>query len=274
MKLLKRILCAALAVFIITSAVTAVAAPVTATPTKSSILINNKSVQIQGYNIAGNNYFKLRDVAMAMNTSGSAFAVQWDENSNAIWLKRGQPYLPIGGELSFTEVKDAQAEPATAKVYVNGKEAPLTAYNIAGYNYFKLRDLGMWIDFGVTYDAEKDTIHIDGTHPYYVANILSVIPDAYYDGSSGKTTYNAADVGNITITGISMTSYEITGKNLTAEKGLPMFRGVIGTFVSQPDQVMVALEKSRNQGKQTVEIDGINVACMYFGQEMTVEISW
>ena len=33
----------------------------------------------------------------------------------------------------------------------------LTAYNIGGSNYFMLRDLAPYLDFGVNYDAETRT---------------------------------------------------------------------------------------------------------------------
>ena len=38
------------------------------------------------YNINGNNYFKLRDLAMALNYSERTFAIAWDSASNAIHI--------------------------------------------------------------------------------------------------------------------------------------------------------------------------------------------
>jgi len=42
----------------------------------------------------------------------------------------------------------------------------LSAYNIGGSNYFKLRDLGQFIDFNVGYSNAEKCISIDTTKSY------------------------------------------------------------------------------------------------------------
>ncbi len=54
----------------------------------------------------------------------------------------------------------------TGSILLNGKEIELTAYNIDGYNYFKLRDLASAINFGVTWNGNTNTIGIDTTVGY------------------------------------------------------------------------------------------------------------
>lgn len=49
---------------------------------------------------------------------------------------------------------------------VNGEKKSFDAYNIAGNNYFKLRDLGQAFDFGVGWDGEAQTISIDTSAGY------------------------------------------------------------------------------------------------------------
>ena len=49
----------------------------------------------------------------------------------------------------------------SAKVYLNGEELPITAYNIDGNNYFKLRDIAKEINFGITWDGTTNTVGID-----------------------------------------------------------------------------------------------------------------
>ena len=51
-------------------------------------------------------------------------------------------------------------------IYVNGVQVSMTAYNINGNNYVKLRDIGKAVDFGVTYDAATNSVHIDPEAPY------------------------------------------------------------------------------------------------------------
>jgi hypothetical protein len=49
---------------------------------------------------------------------------------------------------------------------MNGAEIQLTAYNIGGNNYFKLRDIGKTFDFSTTYDDANKAIMIDTSLPY------------------------------------------------------------------------------------------------------------
>ena len=50
----------------------------------------------------GNNYFKLRDVAMMLNGSGKQFAVDYDDVMKSVSITTGKPYTAIGGELTGT----------------------------------------------------------------------------------------------------------------------------------------------------------------------------
>jgi hypothetical protein len=58
------------------------------------------------------------------------------------------------------------AIPTTSKITLDGKEVSFTAYNIGDNNYFKLRDIGAALDFGVTWDGENNTIVIDTSKGY------------------------------------------------------------------------------------------------------------
>lgn len=42
----------------------------------------------------------------------------------------------------------------------------MTAYSIGGNNYVRLRDIGRAVNFGVTYDAATNSVHIDSTQSY------------------------------------------------------------------------------------------------------------
>ena len=79
--------------------ISAASAGVTAKPTNSSVFINGIAVDFTAYNIGGNNYFKLRDLAAALNSTEKKFSVRYDGASKRIYLETGQVYSPIGGEL-------------------------------------------------------------------------------------------------------------------------------------------------------------------------------
>ena len=147
---------------------TAPAAPATveAVPTTSTVLVNGTSIEFEAYNINGNNYFKLRDLAQAVNNTEKNFEVTWDGENNAINLISNTPYTPVGGELAKGDGTAKVATLTTSKIYKDGEEISLTAYNINDNNYFKLRDIAKAFDIGVTWDGETNTIIIDTSASY------------------------------------------------------------------------------------------------------------
>lgn len=136
----------------------------TATPTTSKVLVDGKQVAFEAYNINGNNYFKLRDIAMALNGTPNNFEVGWDSENNAIKMLSGEKYTVVGGELAVSANPTAkQATLSTSAVYLDGEEIQLTAYNIGGNNYFKLRDIGDALYIPITWDPNTNTIGIDAS---------------------------------------------------------------------------------------------------------------
>ena len=55
------------------------------------------------------------------------------------------------------------AEPTWQNIYVDGAQVSMTAYNIAGNNYVKLRDIGQGVGFNVYW---QDGVQIDTGAPY------------------------------------------------------------------------------------------------------------
>lgn len=139
----------------------------TAKPTSASVVVNGKPMAFEAYTINDNNYFKLRDLAMAVNGSGKQFAVSWDAGKNAINLISASAYTPVGGEMTVSgQSKTTTGKLPTSKIYKDGQEVQLTAYNIGGNNYFKLRDIAQAFNIGVTWDGKTKTIGIDTSINY------------------------------------------------------------------------------------------------------------
>ncbi|WP_438434847.1 stalk domain-containing protein [Gorillibacterium sp. sgz500922] len=132
-----------------------------AVPSVSKVLVNGKSVSFEAYSINNSTYFKLRDLAKAVNGTEKGFEVGWDGEHNAISLTSGEAYTAVGGELAVSaNLKTKKATLSSAKVYLDDEEIQLTAYTIGGNNYFKLRDLAKALDMAVTFDAKTNTIGI------------------------------------------------------------------------------------------------------------------
>lgn len=143
------------------------AAPIAAAPTASTVLVNGEKKAFDAYNIEGNNYFKLRDLAYVLSGTDKRFEVSWDAAANAISLTSGKAYTTVGGEMAAQENPvQSDAVLSASKILLDGKEISLTAYTINGNNYFKLRDLGQTFDFGVGWNGEAQTISIDTSTGY------------------------------------------------------------------------------------------------------------
>jgi len=137
-------------------------------PTASKIFVNGKEVVFEAYNIGGNNYFKLRDLAAVLNGTEKQFSVGWNEASNSITLTSGQGYSAVGGEMTSKGIGSTIPTWTDSKITLDGNEASFTAYNLDGNNYFKLRDIGTALDFAVEWDGARNTIVIDTSRGYTV----------------------------------------------------------------------------------------------------------
>lgn len=147
--------------------------------TNSPVYINGSIVPFEAYNINGNNYFKLRDIAYYLNGTESQFGVDWSESTNSINLSTGTPYTPVGGEgeLRFGSYTFYVYD-ANPSVTVNYDPVYMQAYNIQGNNYFKLRDLGNAVGFGVDWSEELQSVIIY-TNPQYQYVQQSAAYDEY-----------------------------------------------------------------------------------------------
>ena len=137
-----------------------------AVPTASAVKIDGKQVDFQAYNIDGNNYFKLRDLAFALNNTTSEFNITWDAEKNLIQLIQNTSYEAVGNELEKNTAPFKTITENKSVIMVDSKEVTLQAYNIDGNNYFKLRDIGELIDFSVNWDSVNSIISIETDKGY------------------------------------------------------------------------------------------------------------
>ena len=172
--------------------------PLYAEATNDTIVVSSSADQPDAhpvrpavYKIMGNNYFKLRDVAMMLNGSGRQFAVDYDDAAKTVSITSGKPYAPIGGELTGAASESASARPTNNGILIDGEPVALTVFKIDGANYFKLRDLGMALDFYVGYDDGTKTVTVSGRKGYEKEADGAQVPfaaqcirtDGYHDGA-------------------------------------------------------------------------------------------
>ena len=108
----------------------AYAAGVLAEPSTQKVVVNGKNVAVQGYNIGGSNYFKLRDLGKALDV-----AVNFDEGKNQIRVQSDQSYgwhdPAISAPESDAKTEEPQPSMELADVSVrydkNGRPLPYAA---------------------------------------------------------------------------------------------------------------------------------------------------
>ena len=127
---------------------------------------NGRSIALHAaYNIDGYNYFKLRDLAALLSSTGSRFSVDFDAGVYAVTARSRAEYTFVGGERELGEDQSATAVPSRWLFYADGVLRPCAAANIGGNNYFKLRDLacilsGTAWQYDVGYDSASRTVTI------------------------------------------------------------------------------------------------------------------
>lgn len=131
-----------------------------------NVLVDGKSVEFQAYALMdanGNltNYIKLRDVAAALNGTAAQFEVGYADGT--ITVETGKAYTTTGTEMQTPFSGDRVYQPNSGAVKVDGKDADLSAIQLfddngGAYTYFKLRDLGTALGFGVDFVNGQITI--------------------------------------------------------------------------------------------------------------------
>ena len=175
-------------------------APV-AVPARQFLVIDGEERHgMEIYNINDETYYRLRDMAMLLAGTKAEFGVAYDDAARCISVTRGAEYLPVGGELAAGTDRSAGCVPSNQTLRIDGAETALTAYNLGGTNFFRLRDLGPVLGFEVDYDALRNAATVDthsvlnrirlGTSEYFLTLPADVSPretGGYAFGSSGMT---------------------------------------------------------------------------------------
>ena len=125
--------------------------------TQQKILFNGTSLEMEVYNVDGDNYFKLRDIAYLLRNTSYACSVDFSTPLLTVWVRPGGTYTPNGDEM-VSGVNDASTcKSSQWLLLVNGMYRSCSVYNIGGNNFFRLRDLGNIIGFSVDYDAATNS---------------------------------------------------------------------------------------------------------------------
>ena len=137
-----------------------------ADPTGSKVKVNGETVEFDAYNINGNNFFKLRDIAYTINDTDKKFSVGWNNSVKSVSMTSGASYKPNGTEMSSPGASTVTADITNAKLYLDKTQIYPLTYSVNNNNYVKLQDLARAMDFQVGYDSGSKTVTINTNESY------------------------------------------------------------------------------------------------------------
>jgi hypothetical protein len=148
---------------------------ITATPSDVILTLDGDEVALTAYNIGGNNYFRLRDLAYIFRDTEKSFGLTWKAETRTIDILSGKTYSPIGDETGLTQnYIPREAFPLLGTVLLDGHDSDFTAYTIENDIYFKLRDIAAALDVNVSWDDETRTISLNTAGAYIPLSSLPV----------------------------------------------------------------------------------------------------
>jgi len=133
-----------------------------ATAISSPVLVNGVEFEFEAYTINGFNHFRLRDLAYVLNGTEAQFDVSFDADTNTAYIFRGQPYTPVGSEMTGSADGWQTPRASLTRFIVDGEPKSMLAYNIDGNNFFRLRAIAFLLDFSVEWIDETVVINTSG----------------------------------------------------------------------------------------------------------------
>ncbi len=149
-----------------------------AIPVSQEVSLDGHTEKMQGYNIDGYTYFRLRDMAEQVTEhiidSNHHFGISYNDDTKKInlirpmdyeSLREGEPYM-IGSEIEI-------GIPAEGQFTINdndlGKYAP-KGYVIDGYTFYKMRDFALMMSLDIEWNEGERVIEITSIQDDAAAN--------------------------------------------------------------------------------------------------------
>jgi D-alanyl-D-alanine carboxypeptidase len=138
-------------------------------PSSANLILDGLAMPLPAYLIEGAHYFRLRDVAYLLSGTAKQFGiVSWDPETSTAILLSGLHYDVGEGGLIELDGPRPYA-PTSSIIFFDGVECDFEIYLIDGFNYFKLRDLAILMDFFVYWIDATRTVIIETSVGYEYA---------------------------------------------------------------------------------------------------------
>ena len=155
-----------------------------------NVSLDGRNLQINAYLINRSNYVKIRDVAALLKDTPAKFDLAYDNEKQSVIISKGKNYSD-----SFiykeSKLKEERIAKETMQKFVDdkGQEIELKGYFIDGYNYFRLRDLGKVLNFGVAYDFKDQRVLLSSDNP----KLADVFEEGYFTPPVNKIKTKAGE---------------------------------------------------------------------------------
>lgn len=136
---------------------------VSAQGSNQQLYLNDKNQNTVGFNIDDYNYYRLRDLASMLKTENFNFSLWGDDKEIKVTMykKYNEDETPkVINKVG--EKKTAIKKPILLTLTKNDNTTSqeILVYNIDGYNYFRLRDIGAILGFDVDYNEVRNEAQI------------------------------------------------------------------------------------------------------------------
>lgn len=120
--------------------------------TIDKFFIDGRQSSVESYTIGGKKYYSLRAIAKLLADTEGSFNMVVDDTKKTVSVFPNQEYLPVGGELAFT---DGFAVPKFNRYILQRQDVPIT--NIEGYQVgdafcYTMEDIGNILGLSITWN--------------------------------------------------------------------------------------------------------------------------
>jgi predicted kinase len=201
-------------------------------------LLNEVTVPVNTTEISDNAFEDCKRLTIC-GAAGS-YAEQYAKDRNIPFKATSAAPIPApSAQPAPAQPANKIVAPSGQKVIVNGKSMDFDAYNIEGYNYFKLIDLayalsGTAKQFDVSYDSAKNAVVITSGGKYAATGAELT------KGSGGSKSVSASSQ-NILLNGkqVNWSAYNIDGRNYFMLKDIALAFGFIVSFDGETNSVKI-----------------------------------
>ncbi|MCL2050015.1 MAG: copper amine oxidase N-terminal domain-containing protein [Defluviitaleaceae bacterium] len=131
----------------------------TPSPSPTAVIIDNKPILFQAYNIEGRTFFSIQDIEYMLDGTPLSQSVSWTGGANITFIATTAYHYLISDSAEAPNSHSLIA----AMIVTDGLDRDLAALNIDGQNYFMLRHLANILGFSVNWDNNTRTILITTT---------------------------------------------------------------------------------------------------------------